>query len=262
MQDGGAIWHLQARANDATNMHNVGKPIIGTPLNDKAKMARRTFLEISLESTDNERAFGETETPQTEAVCGIDKASPGMTLVGFACEGKGPRRVTDYDEIYACLNNRLMFSLIFAPINPEWKEEFPDGIDDTGMFTFGDRPTNVLVRVFRAHNWSRTIKQTQRVILGYMMIGYIFLAGTALEPFSCVKDISGKRFIHAEPSIECNWCDTDYRHLASFAIVWFTLYGFGTPILFYLILYSNEDKLKTKQFMDGFGFLSTKMNEE
>ena len=127
MQDGGAIWHLQARANDATNMHNVGKPIIGTPLNDKAKMARRTFLEISLESTDNERAFGETETPQTEAVCGIDKASPGMTLVGFACEGKGPRRVTDYDEIYACLNNRLMFSLIFAPINPEWKEEFPDG---------------------------------------------------------------------------------------------------------------------------------------
>ena len=42
----------------------------------------------------------------------------------------------------------------------------------------------------------------------------------------------------------------------------FSLNGVGTPALFWIILKSHQSVLKTKDFMSGFGFLSTKMSEE
>lgn len=107
-----------------------------------------------------------------------------------------------------------------------------------------------------------------------LMIGYVFLARTALEPLSCKTDLDGKQYIAtaAAADIQCSVCLTEadhgpdrlmsYRKLASLAVVFYTIYGLGTPLLFSIILISNRNQLHTNRFMSGFGFLSSKMREE
>lgn len=105
-----------------------------------------------------------------------------------------------------------------------------------------------------------------------LMIGYVFLARSALEPLSCKTTLDGTEYIKAGAAtdIQCSWCETSgdavrilsYRSLATLAIVFYTIYGLGTPLLFSIILISNRNRLHTNRFMSGFGFLSSKMREE
>ena len=93
------------------------------------------------------------------------------------------------------------------------------------------------------------------ILLQYLMIGYIFLARTALEPLSCAANLDGKKYIATASAadIECSWCHTQaddqrmmsYRTLASLAVVAYTVYGLGTPLLFLLILTTNKLQLHT-----------------
>ena len=53
-----------------------------------------------------------------------------------------------------------------------------------------------------------------------------------------------------------------YMQLASLSIAFFTLYGFGTPILFGVILVYHRDALQSNQFVKRYGFLVTKMKTE
>jgi hypothetical protein len=101
----------------------------------------------------------------------------------------------------------------------------------------------------------------QKVVLGYLMIGYVFLSGTALDPLSCAPDGDGdpRLYMGADPSQECDLCDKEYNSLRIQAIVLATLYGFGPPLIFVVVLYSHRDMLKKNEFQAGFGFLSTKM---
>ena len=39
-------------------------------------------------------------------------------------------------------------------------------------------------------------------------------------------------------------------------------YGFGIPLLFFCIMYSNRDKIKHHKYTERYGFLSTKMRED
>ena len=126
----------------------------------------------------------------------------------------------------------------------------------------------------RTHDdqWQKWFQSTGRVVLIYLMIGYVFLAKTALEPLSCRTQLNGHSYITtaAAADIECSWCNTEadklrimsYRTLASFAVVAYTIYGFGTPVLFWLILWTNREGLYSNRFMTGYGFLSSKMREE
>ncbi len=129
----------------------------------------------------------------------------------------------------------------------------------------------------------------QKAVLGYLMIGYVFLAGTALEPLACLTNVDGKSYMRNEPEIQCTWCKDNaseivvwstasdaqgtnhtepksktmyYTTLRTEAIIWSTLYGIGSPLLFFVVLYSHRDVLKKNEFQNGFGFLSTKMREE
>ena len=104
------------------------------------------------------------------------------------------------------------------------------------------------------------------------MVGYVFLAKNALEPLSCVETLDGSRWMRAGAAadIRCSWCPTEgdksrdlpYKTLAILGVVFYTIYGLGTPLLFSVILISNRDRLHTNQFNSGFGFLSSKMREE
>ena len=46
------------------------------------------------------------------------------------------------------------------------------------------------------------------------------------------------------------------------SIAAFTLYGFGTPVLFGVILWSHREDLQSNTFVKRFGFLVTKMKTE
>ena len=120
----------------------------------------------------------------------------------------------------------------------------------------------VSFRGLTKHDWATTLSSAQRLTLVYLMVGYIFLAGTALEPLSCSQDLDGKKYMEAAQDIQCDMCEAEYRLLAAAAVVCFTLYGFGTPLLFYVILYRHRAELKSQGFMRRFGFLSTKMRDE
>ena len=144
-------------------------------------------------------------------------------------------------------------------------------------------------RSFLEHSWQTSLTGVVRVVLLYLLVGYTFLAGTSVEPIACQRDLDMSSWIEAAPSIECNWCkheepqdssvnDTsapgldgtyvdDYIHitymqLASLSIAFFTLYGFGTPILFGVILVYHRDALQSNQFVKRYGFLVTKMKTE
>jgi hypothetical protein len=104
----------------------------------------------------------------------------------------------------------------------------------------------------------------QRLCMAYLMVGYIFLSGNALEPFSCRQDFDGISYMTAATDIACTMCDPEYLRLRIGAIIGTTVYGFGSPLMFFLVLWTSKtnNKLKTKEFAASYGFLSTKMREE
>jgi hypothetical protein len=169
------------------------------------------------------------------------------------------------------------------------------------------RPWQGPARACVAHNWESSVRSASRLVLVYLvrcpfrlpptpkfvavifyatsvlvatlrecnglgqMVGYIFLAGKAMEPLACHLQLDGTKYIGKQPDIECNWCSTSsvsgtahvtYRTLATCSIVMTTIYGLGTPILFGIILFSRKDTLQTNEFTQNYGFLSTKMKIE
>lgn len=122
------------------------------------------------------------------------------------------------------------------------------------------------------HDYQESGRKVARAVCVYLMIGYVFLAKTSLEPLACKTQLNGRRYISASSGsdIECSLCHVfaddnrklSYRHLASLAFVAYTVYGVGTPLLFTIILWTNRTKLYSAKFMQSFGFLSSKMREE
>jgi hypothetical protein len=47
---------------------------------------------------------------------------------------------------------------------------------------------------------------SEYLFLVYLMVGYIFLVSSALEPWACVADVQGRMHMKADPSILCQWC--------------------------------------------------------
>lgn len=127
---------------------------------------------------------------------------------------------------------------------------------------FGQPYPESLWRVMRDHDTGKTLATVKRCCIGYLMVGYIFLAGTALEPLSCQRDFDGREYMTAAPEIECSWCNTEYVRLRIGAYVGSTFYGFGSPILFLTVLWRSKQKRLIKSNNFTYGFLSTKMREE
>ena len=104
------------------------------------------------------------------------------------------------------------------------------------------------------------------------MVGNVFLSGTALEPLACQQNVDGSSTMTSAPHIKCTLCPLpsnstfawydEYQSLHTQAIVCTTLYGLGSPLLFFTVLYTHRHVLKKNEFQNGFGFLSTKMREE
>eukprot|EP01047_Picozoa_sp_COSAG01_P035312 COSAG01_NODE_2702_length_7228_cov_4.014869_2_plen_1685_part_00 len=134
------------------------------------------------------------------------------------------------------------------------------------------RPWRGPARACVGHDWESSARSASRLILVYLMVGYIFLAGKAMEPLACKTALDGTRWIAKQPDIACDWCSTatlsgnkvhlTYRTLATCSIVMTVIYGLGTPILFGIILFSQKDRLQTNEFSQNYGFLSTKTKIE
>lgn len=141
----------------------------------------------------------------------------------------------------------------------------------------------------RGKGAGRTWVNVQKIVLGYLMVGNIFLSGTALQPLSCQQNVDGS-WEMTTAAIKCDLCPSDtatlsssnsttstlesssnstwwntldeYKSLHKQAIVCSTLYGLGSPLLFFTVLYSHRHVLKKNEFQNAFGFLSSKMREE
>ena len=117
-------------------------------------------------------------------------------------------------------------------------------------------------------DWEDVAQSITKMVLAYLMVGYIFLASTAMEPLSCDEKQNGRLYMHTAPDIECHPCDQSddgnlrYKPMMVKAYIFATVYGLGTPALFFGVLYTYKDELKKNSFMSSFGFLSTKMREE
>ena len=114
------------------------------------------------------------------------------------------------------------------------------------------------------HNWDKSLRGLIRLLLLFLLIGYTFLSGTALEPIACKADLDMTEWVEAAPSIQCDWClkktnegkydgldpviQIDYRTLACLSIACFVVYGVGVPLTFGAILYSKRDELKSNDF--------------
>ena len=118
-----------------------------------------------------------------------------------------------------------------------------------------------LTRFYMEHNWDKALRGLIRMLLLYLLVGYTFLSGTALEPIACKADLDLSEWVEAAPSIQCDWCpDTttkavldpviriQYRTLACLSIACFVIYGFGVPLTFGSILYWKRDQLKSNDF--------------
>ena len=125
---------------------------------------------------------------------------------------------------------------------------------------------------------STLVRKVLRPVLIYLLVGNLYLVRSAIEPLVCTKSLSGTSYITAGSGadIPCNLCpqsaedqmlygDRDgisYRSLYMWSILFLTLYALGTPLLFMIILTANRSKLHTHSFVQGFGFLCSKMRHE
>jgi hypothetical protein len=130
---------------------------------------------------------------------------------------------------------------------------------------------------FDQRAYRNALDRVWSMILVFLMVGYVFLVSTALEPMSCREDINKKWYMIAHPQQQCNWCewsnahqwkdDLPYPVLAGAAMIIASFYGLGIPILFFCIMYTNangEDGangLKKRRFVSRYGFLTSKTSE-
>jgi hypothetical protein len=122
---------------------------------------------------------------------------------------------------------------------------------------------------FSTHDWDATMQSINRVVLLYLMVGYIYLTTTSLQPITCAIDLDGSQWVKSAPQIKCDWCSSEslyvwqgyrvtYRTFATASVVFFTLYGLGVPVLFGCILFSHRATAHTDTFARSFGFLSVR----
>ena len=109
---------------------------------------------------------------------------------------------------------------------------------------------NVLYRHLRGHDWEGVSSNVTRIVVLYLMVGFIFLSSTSLEPFACEVNLDGREYMISAPDIACDWCDPDYKVLRTMAYIGITLYGIGSLGLFYLVLHSYRNELKTNEVSD------------
>jgi hypothetical protein len=130
---------------------------------------------------------------------------------------------------------------------------------------------------FDQRAYHNALDRVWSMILVFLMVGYVFLVSTALEPMSCREDINKKWYMIAHPQQQCNWCEWSdanqwteelpYPVLAGAAMIIASFYGLGIPILFFCIMYTNapgEDGangLKKRRFVSRYGFLTSKTSE-
>jgi hypothetical protein len=132
----------------------------------------------------------------------------------------------------------------------------------------------------------KIVFKIQYILLVYLMVGYIFIVSSALEPWSCTQDINGRLHMKADPSVECQWCDSapvadtakeeqlpfiaflnhlEYRSYATVAVIAASVYGLGIPMLFFGITWKGRALQKGGQLQDDyekrFGFLTSKVKQ-
>ena len=86
--------------------------------------------------------------------------------------------------------------------------------------------------------YQKALYRVWTLILVFLMVGYVFLVSTALEPMSCTQDINKKWYMIAHPQQQCNWCensdnwldDVPYPILAGASMFIASFYGAGIAI--------------------------------
>lgn len=166
----------------------------------------------------------------------------------------------------------------------------PDTFVQVVLYLVADR-----ILQFDSSAYRKALDRIWSTNLVFLMVGYVFLVSTSLEPMSCIQDLNKRWYMIAHPQQQCNWCeandfldkyaqldfsaDVPYPVLAGTSIFIASIYGLGIPILFYYIMYSHAHdweadpaskdygKLKTAnlkkwKFVRRYGFLTSKTSEK
>ena len=108
------------------------------------------------------------------------------------------------------------------------------------------------------------------VFLVFMMVSYVFLVSTAVQPLICFEDADGRSYLTADPTVNCEPCHFDddipkwlggYEGLV--VLSWFSLvvYGLAIPSYFFYIVHTHREEVKSGPYLQKYGFLTAKFSE-
>eukprot|EP01047_Picozoa_sp_COSAG01_P041947 COSAG01_NODE_3634_length_5845_cov_2.576227_2_plen_610_part_00 len=127
-----------------------------------------------------------------------------------------------------------------------------DSFVQVALYLVADR-----ILQFDSKAYRKALDRIWSTNLVFLMVGYVFLVSTSLEPMSCIQDLNKKWYMIAHTQQQCNWCessdqailssyvkgdfsaDVPYPLLAIASISIASIYGLGIPILFFHIMYSH-----------------------
>ena len=92
------------------------------------------------------------------------------------------------------------------------------------------------------------------VFLVFMMVSYVFLVSTAVQPWICFEDADGRLYLTADPTVNCKSCEFEddipewlggYDGLKVLSAISLVIYGLAIPGTFFWIVHTHKEEVKS-----------------
>ena len=111
------------------------------------------------------------------------------------------------------------------------------------------------------------------VFLVFMMVSYVFLVSTAVQPWICFQDADGRFYLTADPTVNCKRCEFEddippwlggymYAGLKVLSAIALVVYGLAIPGSFFWIVHKHKEEVKSGPYLQKYGFLTSKFSEK
>ena len=129
---------------------------------------------------------------------------------------------------------------------------------------------------FRRDGWAEFNQTTFEarsiyVFLVFMMVSYVFLVSTAVQPWICFEDADGRLYLTADPTVNCKSCEFEddipgwlggYDGLKVLSAIALLIYGLAIPGMFFWIVHTHKEEVKSGPYLQKYGFLTSKFSEK
>ena len=135
----------------------------------------------------------------------------------------------------------------FAPSKVDWTIDIPG------------EPTASMMRLdtWAEFNQETFVARSIYVFLVFIMVSYVFLVSTAMQPWICFEDADNRQYLSADATVNCEPChDEDippwlggYQGLQVLSLTALIIYGVTIPSAFFWIVHKHREEVKSGPYL-------------